>query len=448
MNENVYEQILRPVVFPKMYTVRQKFNEDHILNVSEAVSREVLNFPGIEKITNKKVALAVGSRGIAQLPVIVKTVIETLKRFTCHIYIVPAMGSHGGAVSENQTMILKHLGVSEETMGVPVKSSMDTDIIGFTEDQIPVYFDHMANQGDYTITIARIKPHCSFRGKYESGMVKMNVIGLGKQRGADYCHSRGMKNMGENLEKIGRVHMEKSNLLFCLGLMENAYDQICMVRAVAREKIMEEEPGLLEKAKTYLPGIPFGDIDLLAVDEIGKNITGTGMDCNVIQRFTSEHMKAVPFIKRLTVLDLTEESDGNASGAGLADISTRRLFEKMSWEKTYPNSLTARTTVGCKIPMIMENDFDALRAGIKTVPDIKEGRERIVRIKNTLRLDEFQVSQAIAEEIMAGEEGAGKEGGKSGQLKIINKEGFFWEFDQTGALITGWEDENGKNSVV
>ena len=417
-----YDEILESVKFPKMYRVKQEFDHGHITDISGTVRCEVEEFHGIEAVRGRKVALAVGSRGIKNLPVIVKTTVDVLLEMGAEVFIVPAMGSHGGAIAENQKKILEHLGITEADMGVSIKASMETDCIGHTPDGIPVYFDRNANQADYTVSIARIKPHCSFRGKYESGMVKMNVIGLGKQRGADFCHKSGMKNMGSNLEKIGRVHMEKSNLLFCLGLIENAYDDTCMIRAFGKNEIMEHEPQLLEKAKSYLPQIPFKDLDLLVVDEIGKNITGTGMDCNIIQRFTSEHMEAKPFVKRLVVLDLTDESDGNASGLGLADISNRRTFHKMSFLKTYPNNLTARTTAGCKVPMIMENDFDALRAGIKTAPNADYDHLRIVRIKNTLHLDEMEISEALVQEAKKMENISG------------DGNGFYWEFDTEGNI--------------
>lgn len=171
-----------------------------------------------------------------------------------------------------------------------------------------------------------------------------------------------------------------------------------MLQVFAKNEIMEKEPDLLEVAKSYLPRIPFKNLDLLIVDEIGKDITGTGMDCNIVQRFTSEHMPTKPFAKRLVVLDLTDKSDGNASGVGLADITTRRVFNKMSFENTYPNNLTARTTAGCKIPMIMESDYNAIRAGIKTAPNVDYNAMRIVRIKNTLRLDEMEISEALVKE--------------------------------------------------
>ena len=398
MSLGVYNELLKDVKLPKMYKVNQEFDRTCILNITEKVRKELLSFSKISLVRGKTVALAVGSRGIKHITEIVKTVVDTLQDCGAEVFIVPAMGSHGGAIAENQKKILEHLGITEDAIGIQIEATMDTDCIGYTPDGIPVYFDRNANQADYTISIARIKPHCSFRGIYESGMVKMSVIGLGKQKGADFGHMQGMANMGTTLEKIGRVHMEKCNLLCCLGLIETAYDDTCMLQVFAKNEIMEKEPDLLEVAKSYLPRIPFKNLDLLIVDEIGKDITGTGMDCNIVQRFTSEHMPTKPFAKRLVVLDLTDKSDGNASGVGLADITTRRVFNKMSFENTYPNNLTARTTAGCKIPMIMENDYNAIRAGIKTAPNVDYNAMRIVRIKNTLRLDEMEISEALVKE--------------------------------------------------
>lgn len=418
-----YSELLSPIHFPRMIRVRQEFKNNKIEDIPQTVSACVANFAYNCSLDGKQVALAVGSRGIKNISVITRTLIDCLKANGAKVFIVPAMGSHGGAKAENQTAILYHLGITEDAMGVAIRSSMETTIIGHTSDGIPVHMDKWASQADYTVSIARIKPHSSFRGKYESGMVKMCVIGLGKQHGADYCHLQGMSNMGKNLEKIGRVFEEKSNLLFSLGIIENAYEDTCEILVVPRQELLAAEPALLEKAKSYLPSIPFQNIDLLVIDEFGKNITGTGMDCNIIQRFTSEHMTAKPFVKRLVTLDLTKESDGNASGFGLADISTRRTFEKMSFEKTYPNNLTARTIIGCRIPMIMENDYDALRAGIKTAPDVDADRLRIVRIHNTLRLDEMEISEAMLDEA------------KNNPALSVCSEPFFWQFREDGSLI-------------
>ena len=261
MSLGVYNELLKDVKLPKMYKVNQEFDRTCILNITEKVRKELLSFSKISLVRGKTVALAVGSRGIKHITEIVKTVVDTLQDCGAEVFIVPAMGSHGGAIAENQKKILEHLGITEDAIGIQIEATMDTDCIGYTPDGIPVYFDRNANQADYTISIARIKPHCSFRGIYESGMVKMSVIGLGKQKGADFCHRQGMANMGTNLEKIGRVHMEKSNLLCCLGLIENAYDDTCMLQVFAKNEIMEKEPDLLEVAKSYLPRIPFKNLD-------------------------------------------------------------------------------------------------------------------------------------------------------------------------------------------
>lgn len=420
---NVYEEILCPVKLPEMYRISQKFDDYCIKDIPGRIRDTVSSLISPDLVRGKTIALGVGSRGINHIPVIVKTLVDILKSYGADVFIVPSMGSHGGAVAENQKSILEHLGVTEEYTGVEIRSSMETVVIGSTEDGVPVHMDKNAASADYTVTIARIKPHCSFRGKFESGMTKMCVIGLGKQHGADYCHFQGMANMGKNLEKIGKVFVSKSNLLFSLGIIENAYDEPCFIEAIPKNEIMDREPALLEKAKSLLPSIPFKNIDLLVVDEIGKNITGTGIDCNIIQRFTSEHMIPQPFIKRIVVLDITDESDGNACGFGLTDVSTMRAYKKMDMEKTYPNLLTSRTINGGKIPMIMANDFDAIRAGIKSAPDLDYSKLRIVRIKNSLVLDTMEVSDAMIWDVK-----------ENVSLKIESGP-YLWKFDSNGNLI-------------
>ena len=418
-----YDDMLQQVKLPQMYRVKQRLDDPKIDDIGAAVVSAIDGCPGIDLVRGKTVALAVGSRGINHLVQIVRTCVQCLQVHGAQVYIVPAMGSHGGARAENQTLLLEHLGVSEQSIGVPVRSSMETVVVGYTEDGIPANFDRNASLADYTVTIARIKPHSSFRGRYESGMAKMNVIGLGKQKGADFCHQQGMANMGANLEKIGRVSVRESNLLFSLGLIENGNDNTVKILAVPAGEIMDREPALLEEAKSYLPSIPFRDLDVLLVDEFGKDITGTGMDSNIIQRFTSDSMPSRPFIKRLVTLRLTENSDGNASGFGLADISIRKVFESMSFEKTYPNSLTARTVNGCRIPMIMENDFDAVRAGVKTAPAVDYDAIRMVRIRNTLRLEEMEISEALLAEAQA-----------NPRLTVCSGP-FLWKFNGSGTLV-------------
>jgi hypothetical protein len=396
-----YDQFLGEIELPKVVGISVRYDNKHIEDISGVTEKELMGSGCLDQVAGKTVALAVGSRGIRNLPVMVSTVIRVLKECGAKVFIVPAMGSHGGADADGQIRLLEYLGISQQTMGVEIRSSMEPVVIGYTDENVPVYYDANAAAADYTISIARVKPHTTFRGNYESGMVKMNVIGLGKQKGADYCHIKGMANMGDNLLKIGRVSLEKSNLLLSLAVVENAYDQTYLIKAVPKQRILEEEPKLLELAKSLMPRIPFRDLDLLIVDEIGKNITGTGMDPNIIQRFSSEHMVADPFIKRLVVLDMTDETDGNAAGAGFADISTRKLFDKLEMEKTYPNSLTARTTIPSKLPIIMDNDETAIKAGIKTAPDVDYDNIRLLRIRNTLCMSRMEISEALVEEARA-----------------------------------------------
>jgi hypothetical protein len=418
-----YDDILSPVVLPRMVAVKQQFDDRKIDDIPGAVGAVIEGFPGISQIYGKNVALAVGSRGIANLASIVQMTVSCLKQHGARVFIVPAMGSHGGARAENQETVFRHMGVTEEAVGAPIRSSMETMVIGQANDGTPVHCDRYAAEADFTVTVARIKPHTGFRGRFESGMTKMCVIGLGKQKGADYCHSQGLPNMAANLEKIGRVFIQKSNLLFSLGIIENSYDETLKILAVPKEAIMAREPALLEEAKSYLPGIPFDNLDLLVVDEFGKNIAGSGMDCNIIQRFTTDYMNrsARPFVKRIVTLRLTPESDGNATGFALADISTRRAFESMSFEHTYPNSLTSRVVFSSHIPMIMETDFDAIRAGIKTAPDANK-ELRIVRIRNTLCLDKLEISEALIPEA------------REKKSLEVSSELFLWRFDKEGNL--------------
>lgn len=418
-----YEALLAQVKLPRLVCVQQNIESHRLEHVTEAVRAAIEGFPRLERVRGKQVALAVGSRGIANLVEIVAETVACLRRRGAEVFLVPAMGSHGGADAANQELLLRHLGICEETVGAPIRSSMETVVLCRTEDGVPVHFDKNAAQADYTVSIARIKPHSSFRGRYESGMVKMCVIGLGKQRGADYCHQQGMERMAQNLEKIGRASIPHSNLLFSLGLIEDGRDDTARVLAIPAEEILEAEPALLEEAKGYLPRIPLGNLDVLVVDEFGKNITGTGMDSNIIQRFTSEYRAAQPVAKRVVTLRLTPESDGNASGFGLADISTRRAFEAMSFEKTYPNSLTARTVRGCMLPMIMESDYDAIRAAVKTAPAVDYDHIRLLRLRNTLRMEQFAISEALLPEAE-----------RTPGLRICS-EPFEWGFDSQGNLM-------------
>lgn len=393
-----YDGLLENIGLPPMAGVTVRYKDERIQNVADTVRRELLAHCGSKTVGGKTVAVAVGSRGLANLTTLVKTTVDVLRGLGAEVVIVPAMGSHGGATEIGQARLLEHLGISQETMGVPVRSNMEPVVIGYTEDGIPVYFDACAAAADYTVTIARVKPHTGFRGQYESGMVKMNVIGLGKQKGADWCHAMGMENMAENLCKIGSVSIRQSNLLLSLCVVENAYDETCLIRAVPKEEILRVEPELLQFARSLMPKIPFQNLDVLIVDEIGKNITGAGMDPNIIQRFASAHMPARPFVKQMVILDLTPESDGNANGTGFADVATRRLYEKIDAEKAYTNALTARVSLPVKLPIIMDHDDTAIKAALKLASCTDSTQARIVRIRNTLSLNRMEISRALLPE--------------------------------------------------
>lgn len=398
-----YDALFTNVILPKMFVVRQSFPSDHIGDISAAVQNEIISSGCLDQVKGRTVAVAVGSRGIKNLGIIVKVTVDQLQKSGASVFIVPAMGSQGGAVAENQSEMLAHLGIDEKSMGVPVKSTMDTVEIARTIDNEPVYFDAYAASADYTVSIVRIKPHTSFRGKYESGVVKMNVIGLGNQKGADACHHLGMHVMGQSLERFGQASIGASNLLFSVAAVENAYDETCIIKAIPRERVLEEEPSLLSLARERMPALPAENLDLLIVDEMGKNIAGTGVDSNIVQRFTSPHMQGRAIAKCISVLDLTRETDGAASGMGLVNFATRRFYQKIDFFRTYPNAITSRTPMAVRMPIIMENDYDAIRAGIVAAYGVDYANPRMIRIKNTMRLDRMLVSEALLPEIEANE---------------------------------------------
>lgn len=399
---SIFEQLVSGLTIPRMAKVRQSFPRPVIEDLPKEISEQFIKNRNVITARIKKgdrVAVTVGSRGLANIQIITREIVKCLKSIGAEPFIIPTMGSHGGATAEGQTEVLQKLGITEESVGAPIRATMEVVQIGTTESGLPVYFDkNAACEAEATVVVGRIKPHTSFRGTYESGIAKMIVIGLGKQKGAELCHATGLDQMSNRIEEIAREAIDKSNIAFGIGLIENPYDETCKIELIPKEKIMEEEPALLLEAKNNLPKILFNKCDVLIVDEIGKNISGLGMDSNIIRRFGSEAMKCDPLAQIITVLDLTEESHGNANGVGVADICTRRLFEKMDIYNTYPNPLTSRVLGSVKIPMIMENDSQAIRAGIKSCFDIDYKDVKIIRIKNTLKLDEIYISENMLDE--------------------------------------------------
>lgn len=422
----IIEKILDEIRLPKFVKVRQKFPAPTVEDVPAAV-KEKLNQEKIKSLLKPgmRVAVAVGSRGIAKINVITKEVIAFLKEQSVEPFIVPAMGSHGGATAEGQKQILAEFGITEETMGAPVISSMEVEKVGETGG-LPVYIDKNVLAADGVVIINRIKPHTAFRGEIESGIIKMSVIGLGKQKGAESAHQLGMYRFDQRLIPASKVVFEKANFLFGVAVLENAYDQTAEIHALTAPEVLEVEPGLLEKAKSLMPRIIFNPLDILIVNEIGKDISGDGMDPNITGRFSTAFAKGDLVTERIVVLDLSVKTEGNGNGIGPADITTIRVFDKFNMAKTYINAITAAFPPTVRIPMVMRSDNYAIRCAIKTSYCLQPEKLKVVRIKNTLYLNEIFISEGLMEEAI-----------RNPQIEIIGKPEYF-EFDKEGNLLTGF----------
>ncbi len=424
--DNIFEQLVGSSKIPDLVTVEQTFPRPVIKDIPAAVRDEINEKKLIQRIPEgARVAVTAGSRGIANISLITATVVKLLQEAGAEPFIVPAMGSHGGATAKGQEDVLATLGITSETMGVPVKSSMEVLKLGTTPTNLPVYADKIAlSEADAIVVINRIKPHTTFRGALESGLAKMIVIGLGKQQGAELCHSTGPQNMAAMIKELAEHLIKKTSIVFGLGLLENAYDETCQVTALPAEEIIDQEPGLLKEARSHMPCIYFKNYDVLVVDEIGKNISGTGLDPNIVGRYTTETMKNENWVQRIVVLDLTGPTQGNANGIGLADICSKRAYQKINFEKTYPNSLTTGVVYSTKIPMVMNNDRQAIQAAIKTCFDSDKNMIRLVRIKNSLHLEKIQISEALLPEAR-----------KNPMIKVLNDQSRPLSFDEEGNLI-------------
>ncbi|MEF3308599.1 lactate racemase domain-containing protein [Paenibacillus sp. GYB004] len=396
---SIIRKLLDPIPLPPMARIRQKFDSTRIDDIPGHIRCE-LEKPGtVDRLKpGQQVAVAVGSRGIQNLAVIVRTTIDRIKETGAAPFIVPCMGSHGGATAEGQVEILKQLGITEAAMGSPIRASMDVAVIDTLDNGLPVYVDRYALEADAIVVINRIKPHTAFRGPYESGVMKMIAIGLGKQKGAEAIHQLGFKHMAANMPAAARVMIRKLPIVFGIAIVENAYDQTCRIEALPIERVEERELELLVEAKERIPKLLFEQIDVLVIDWIGKNISGDGMDPNVTGRFPTPYAYGGPDVTKIVALDLTPESKGNAAGIGLSDFTTRRLVEKMNAEATYANGLTSTVCLPCNISATMENDFYAIKAAVKTCNIFDYNTCRLVRIRDTLHLGEILISASMLEE--------------------------------------------------
>lgn len=415
---------LEKISFPEMYRVRQKFKEDKIKDLALVIKKE-LNKVELGKLINPgdTVALTAGSRGITRIADILKIIVEEVKEVGGQPIIIPAMGSHGGATAEGQKKVLAEYNITAEYVGASIKASMETVKIGKINSDLPVFMDKIAYNAEAIIPVNRIKVHTSCQGKTQSGILKMLAIGLGKQKGAATIHSYGAKGLQEYVPAAGKLILEKAPVVLGVGILENAYEDLYKIEAMLPEDIPEREVKLLEEQKKTMPKLPFKDIDILFIDEMGKDISGVGIDTNVIGRMRIKGVAEpeAPDIDVIVVSDLTEGSQGNATGIGLADVITRKLFEKIDFRQTYANILTTTFYDRGKIPVIAENDKMALKMAVKFLGNINYEEAKVIRIKNTLELTELEVSKTFLTQVK-----------RSDNLELLGRS--ILEFDEKGML--------------
>lgn len=396
---DILKDLLNGTPVPRMVRVRQSFSGARVENVAETLQSNLEQSGVLTRIKpGMSVAVAVGSRGVAEIPTLARVTVEAIKAQGGVPFIVPAMGSHGGATAQGQLEVLANLGVTEASAGCPIRSSMDVVEIGRLENGLPVYIDKNAYSADGIVVINRIKPHTAFRGVSESGLVKMITIGLGKQKGAESCHAYSFRHMGEHLLAMASISLARTPILFGVGTVENAYDQVAKIAVVPAEAILAVDRQLLLEAKENMPKIFFPEIDVLIIDQIGKDISGDGMDPNVTGRYPTPYASGGPEVSKMVVLDLTEKTHGNANGMGTADFTTRKLVNKVNFPMTYANGLTSTVVGPTHMPTVLESDYDAIRATIKTCNAYDLSRAKVVRIKNTLCLGEIMISESLLEQ--------------------------------------------------
>ena len=384
--------------------ITQEFDRPRVKDIGSAVQSAFQASGLLSKLPPpSRVAVAVGSRGIANLPAIVKAVVDLLRQGGMDPFVTPAMGSHGGGTADGQISVLSSLGVTPASVGAPVLATMQVKQVGQIPDGPKLYQDLVSASADFTFLISRVKPHTDFHGPLESGLTKMAVIGLGKQIGAAEMHEWGVAGFRRFLTPAARIYEAHSNIIGGLAIVENAYDETARIQALHISELGQApERQLLEYARRNMPSLAFKDIDVLVVRKLGKNISGTGMDTNIIGRLMIPREPETPVetnIAALVVLDLTEETHGNANGIGLANVTTRRLFDKVDWPVTYTNALTSGIfgMQRVSLPIVMANDRQAIQAAIRGCgrrsPDA-----RLVMIENTLRLDRMWISPNLRPE--------------------------------------------------
>ena len=385
---------------PKMIRVKQNFEDHKIDDVAAAVKMQIQRPEIKRKISSgKTIAVGVGSRGVANINIAVKALVESLKDLGANPFVFPAMGSHAGGTAESQRALLAGYGITEETVGVEIKSNMDTVTPVVLEDGTKVHMDKNASEADGVVVINRVKPHTNFRGPIESGICKMLTIGMGKLNGASELHGTyPMSIFGTSLPNAASKLIEKIPFLFGVGMVEDAYDNTAIIEAIPAAELLNKEAKLQTKAKELMGKICFDQIDILVVDEIGKEISGAGCDPNITGNKYEPGFEK-PAVSKLVLMDLTDKTKGNATGFSAADVITKKLFDKIDFATTYANVVASSKLDGGKIPIPMATGDKAIRLAAKTLNGIDPLNARIIRIKNTLKLGEIFVSESMLEEV-------------------------------------------------
>ena len=430
-SDGTVSRLLRDVALPGMFHASQRFPDRHIEreDIEKTIFEEIRR-AGMDKRIRPgmRIAVTAGSRGIRNVDEITRSVVAFVKACGAEPFIVPAMGSHGGATAEGQKELLAGYGITEEKMGCPILSSMETVLLGYSELGKPVYMDRNAYESDGVILSCRLKPHNAFRGPVESGPCKMMTVGLGKQKGAEQVHSDGMDIIARNIPTMARVTLGTGKILFAIPCLENAYDQTLMFEAIPAEKILEREPELLKVAFENMPSILVGSGDVLIVDRIGKNFSGTGVDPNITGTFSTPYASGGVQVQRTCFLDLTEESHGNSLGIGLASAITRRIFDQIDADAMYTNCMTSTVIKSAMVPCVMSTDREAIQFCVRTCNRIDKDHPRIIRIQNSLHVGQIMLSEAYYADVLAG---------KYPGLSALDAPEDM-TFDQDGTLTTAW----------
>ncbi len=390
--------------FPPLARVRQSIPQPRVDDVPGTIRRVIMGSRLRERVTpGGTVAVGIGSRGVHAIDLIARTIVDTLRELGYKPFVVAAMGSHGGATPDGQRELLAGYGVTEAAMGVPVKTDMETVVLGTNPVGLPIYFDKNAYQANGIVLANRIKPHTDFHATHESGVLKMLVIGLGKRDGASQVHKLGVRGLREVLPAVGQFLVKNTPFALGVGIVENAEDVPAEIVALEPETIFDAEPALLERARGLMGRLPFDQIDVLVVGELGKNYSGAGMDPNVIGRLFVETQRDFdrPVITRLVVLDVSDESHGNIVGIGFADLTTDRLVARMDPQSFRINTLTSCCLQRSRIPLTLPNDREVIAAALETCWRIDPAEARVVVIPNTLEVNQLWVSKPLEAEVKA-----------------------------------------------